>query len=477
MQPTDSQIRQAANSGLGNPDTTSMGAPPDNFSGPSTVNMQKLTRQIKMSDYPTGARVEIVQWPFEAVVGSVPVAEWMVGFNDDPGSVQNRLQPVAVFDGAWAGAGYAQTLQVGGLCAYIMKAGESAFPTNQTDVVGPKPPIATVQLLYDKEMLHDNCRMIGGSYEVIDNTASLYQQGSSTTCALDNPTNEQVQANHYWVVGNARLARTAICEMEVLPFGSAADMTKLTKSIVMNNKDGVFAPNRIQFQDNSPTNGVGYNAVFIGPTKIKATNLNNNHIVLSITQTTRFENDSVSLLGTILYQTAYLGKLFKTNTSMTQTTIQGVNAAEYTFNLQRKLVTQCFTSIYSDYFAFAKDDQIPANGVVLEAMVNAMRSAPVAFPSDYNKNGKAFAGMFSSFKKGLGTVAKAVPAPLRTVAKNVAKGVIMTNPIAASAITMAKAAGVNKQLMQQIAASGTKAKKNKQTQAKQQSTQLAKYKL
>lgn len=470
MNITEVQTKEAANSALGNPDTTDMGAIPDNVSGPSTITMQKIVKQLKLSKWPGAARIEIVQWPFEAIEGSVPVGFWMVGFNEAVNSVQGQLKPVAEFDPAWPGAGFATTLRMGGLCAYILKAGESVFPSNDPDIKGPVDPIDTVQLLYTSEMLHDNCRAIGGSYEVIDNTATLYQQGASTTCALDNPTNEKVQANVFYTkAGSTNVASSSMCDCEVLPFATSTQMVKQRKQQVLANKQGVFAPNRIAIDDNAPTQGLNYQAVFVGPTKITATNLNQNHMVLIIGQGVQWQSNSGSAADDLEYPTAYLGKLFKTNNQMVQTVIEGVNAAEYTFNLSRKLVTQCFTSPYSEYFSFAKDTHVPASGDVLSALVNAIAAAPVAFPSESNRNGTAFKGMFSTFKKGLKAVAKPATEVAKGVIKNTAKAALMSNPMTATAYTMAKKTGGDK-LMKEIAGN---VKKQAKPKSKAPQNQLA----
>lgn len=421
------QVQEAANAILGNPDTTVFQSPPDGQTGVATLTSQTLTTEFRLSDFAGGAEIWVVQWPNLARSGSVtkPKGTWVLGFQEDGNGVPGRYYNALDLE-AWTG--YATTLEIGGLVAYIMAAGESPFPTKAADRVGPKNPIATIRLDPGTDMLHDIMRLLGGSYEVVDTTAKLYQQGSSISCAIDNPKCRPVEIFRLRSGWNndTNVVQSRNVQVYTLPFGSPSDMTKVPNSKTLTAGQGVYAPLRMNLEDNRPDFGLNTQQLFVGPVNAtcQTVNSNNMHVCLLVEQG---YNIAWTQAAGPVYSNArgqsstnYTGKLFPTASDMSQTVITGIDAAHFSCRLQQKLVTQCFISAASDgYLATAHPIMIPSDPLVMAALGNAQRGAIDFYESAANANGSAW----RRIKGTLGKTLKAIK-PVAAISKDVVKSIV-----------------------------------------------------
>lgn len=446
--PSTEDLELAANAVFSNPDTDAIGLPPDGYRGLATVSVQRVQDSITGSDFAEPVDVWYVQWPFEPVgTGGQNVATWMFGFGQAPSFVQNQLQPVSEIAGYSAG-GYAGTLEVGGLCCYVMKRGESPFP----GPYGPHDPLQVKRLVFGDDVLHDSARAIGGFYEVIDTTNALNQQGTSYHASIENPTNEKVQVfgvvNPTKVEGVDSTWSWATCDQELMPIGDPAEMSKVMNSLTLAAKEGVFAPARINLEDNSPTQGLGYNAVFVGGDQYGSNKLNTSQRFVLYYGNNVFFTQKNPVPPSTAYQCnasfpfGPSGKVYKTNLSMQVSLFTGLSTS-FSHTFFRRLATHCLCTTASKYYTFAKYGSVPPDPQAMAALQSAIDNTPDFFPSASNANGKAWKMLSGKFKKALKAVknnplTSGVTQMAKQVAMDTAMNALSAAPGGAAAVQMAK---------------------------------------
>lgn len=447
MVPSTVEVDMAANAVLGNPDTNKFGGPPDGVTGVATLTHATLVSDFKVSDWSGAASIWLVQWPTECPIGSDPRASWVIGGSESsvdsiPGlfNVANAAEP------DWITQDYANNLEVGGLCVYVMGrepdmgALHSPFPTKQLDVKGPMNPITTIRLQPGTDVAHDLFRLLGGSYEMIDTTADLYKQGRTVSCCIDNPKVRPTQINvqNTPSVGQ-QFYGSAMVEIFTLPFGSTKDMTRVSNSVTMATGLGIFAPTRMTLLDNEPDAGFNVQHLYVGPVGATCQTVatTQQHVCLLLGSSWNVTQTLPGPTGVqAIASTPYAGKVWATNAGMSQTVIGGFNTAEFACQFQRKIVSQCFVNAASDsYFALADVVRVPADPSIMASLQNAQRTNVDFFPSEWNRTGRAF----KKFRKALDTGLKAAK-PLANIGKGVIKGMVNTAISANPALAMTRAA-------------------------------------
>jgi len=393
------ETRLAVNAVYANPDTEAVGLPPDGFRGLATMSTQRLQKVIACETYGELVDVYVVQWPCEPVSEfDSNVAQFVYGFGG-PGYAQNVVKPVT---GLPAWSGLATGLQIGGLCAYVMKRGQSPFP----GPAGPYDPIETVRLVYDADMFHDNARLIGGFYEVINTTSSLYQQGQLTSASIENPTNEKVFVmleNIPTTFPGVRVIGGADFDQELMPFSGTEEMMKVPNSSSMAAKQGVYAPLRLNLEDNSPTLGLGYNSIFVGGGQYATGALSGDQRICLVygnalgVRCTQQDNviNSVDCYG--ITGTAAKGKVYKTNACMQMSVFTGLSQ-QTALTVVRRATSHCLSATGSQYYGFAQYSSVPPNPDVMAGLQAAIDATPDFFESASNANGKAFKKLAGAFK-------------------------------------------------------------------------------
>jgi len=446
--PTTEDLDLAANTVFSNPDTDAIGLPPDGYRGLATTTVQRVQDSITGSSYGQPVDVWYVQWPFEPVgQGGQNVGIWMYGFGQDASFAQNQLQPTSSIS-TWTTGGFAGTLEVGGLCCYVMKRGQSPFP----GPYGPFDPLETKRLLFGEDVLHDNARVIGGFYEVIDTTNALNQQGTSYHASIENPTNEKVFVygidNPALTPGTSSSTSWSNCDQELCPIGDPAEMSKVMNSLTLAAKQGVFAPARLNLEGNSPTQGLGYNAVFVAGDQYGGNRLNTSERIvlyfgnsLYLTQENP-EPPSTAYRCHFNYPGQPHGKVYKTNLSMQVSLFTGLSST-FSHTFFRRLATHCLTVTGSKYYSFAKYSMVPPDPDAMAALQSAIDNTPDFYPSESNGNGSAWKSLKGKFKKAYSTIKKTpVLGDVARIAKQAAKDTAMSYlpavPGGAVAMTMAK---------------------------------------
>jgi len=443
--PTSEDLTAAASTVLGNPDSDVVGLPPDGIRGLSTTTSQRVQYTVKSNEE---YDLWVVQYPFEPVGFADPIGGFVIGFDTAPTSTPNYCKS-AGSDPLWTGAGLATTLPVGGLMLYTMRPGQSPFPGTS----GPYTPISSHRLNFGPDVLHDNARVVGGFYEVINTTAALYQQGTSTHASIENPTNEVFDA--LFDFSGRLLSPPAVfpydvpnamvtCQQEQMPIGDLAEMTKVGNSLTLAAKEGVYAPARINLEDNSPTSGMGYNAVFLGGSVAAGLDFGTRRIGLSVTtgvivnSYTHTSAPNTNQPESVIPGSTARGVAYKTNLNMQVSAFTGLTK-ESVFTVFRKITSHCICNTGSKFFSFAKYGGTPYSATAMAALQAAQENTPDFYPSASNKNGSAWKKMSGVFKKAM-----KIAAPVVNTAKVLGKDMFMSriaavNPAAAAAITTAKA--------------------------------------
>jgi len=444
--PTSEDLSNAASTVLGNPDSDVIGLPPDGIRGLSTVTSQRVQATIKST---TDFDLWIVQWPFEPVGTADPIGGFVIGFDTSPTSNPGYVIPAGV-DPAWNAAGLAQGLQVGGLMCYQMLPGQSPFPGR----AGPYNPVNSYRLNFGPDVLHDNARVIGGFYEVVNTTAALYQQGTSTHASIENPTNEVFDViidregtliNPPTVYPYRVTTQMVTVQQEQLPIGDLAEMTKVGNTLTLAAKEGVYTPNRINLEGNAPTSGLAYNAAFLGGSVAAAgLDYGTRRIALIVSSgilfnSVQWASETNSNQPETLFNGIYArGQLYKTNLNMQVSAFTGLTK-ESVFTVFRRMTSHCLCNTGSKFFSFARYGGTPYSATAMAALLAAQENTPDFYPSASNKNGSAWKKMSGIFKKAM-----KVAAPVVNTAKVLGKDLIMdrimaANPAAAAALSAAKA--------------------------------------
>jgi hypothetical protein len=377
-----------------NPDSTNYQCPPDGVTGPSTVARQKLATTIA-----NGGSDQydwwVVQWDHEPTVANSCRGQWMASNDVENGAGYNAGDLIncdAANSNQWASGGYATSLITGGLCIYKMAPNTSPFPAE--DGSGPFAPISTTQLIYGTDVLHDNLRVVGSNYEIIDTTNALNQQGNCFQGAWDanqevidsynltNTVNTGSSDNQGFQV---LFCRTAFC-----PPGVTDDLTKLSLNRVASAKEGTFVMNRLDMLNNKPCSNAGITAVYSSINNHPA--LAQHRCFLVMTNTQGWANSSGWNPSANRTQ---VSSIYKTAVQMNCTVLTGLSTS-YTATVSREVTVQCFVSPGSVYLPYAKARHVPVDYNILAGLQNVMDNLPVFEPSKANKTGK-----FASLAKGL----------------------------------------------------------------------------
>jgi hypothetical protein len=154
-----------------NPDTTMRGGIPDEIDAPSVVQMQKIAVQIDASGTtiaPTGTfDVYIVDWDIEPTNGVAGLARFLDRGQED------------YYDSSPLTA-----LQVGGVQAYVMAPNTSPFPSNSAGIAGPVPPLKTIPLLFQNDIVGSTSRVVGKGMECHYTGNPLQVQGVWTQSSV-----------------------------------------------------------------------------------------------------------------------------------------------------------------------------------------------------------------------------------------------------------------------------------------------------
>jgi len=426
--PSSTDLDKAANVVFGNPDDSKIGMLPDGYRGLSTLTAQKLQKQINLQTYGVPTDLWVVQWPIEPVGTAAIDAGWLIGLENGTTDYPNVVR-LANSNPDWAAGGFANSLRIGGLCCYVMEAGKSPFPGPN----GPYNPLDTIQLNYDKDVFHDNARLIGGYYEVINTTASLYTQGSSYHASLENPTNETATVLFTSIPygspippGATRAYGTVVVDQDYVPLGDVSVMQKVRNSATMAAKEGVFAPLRINVCDNAPTQGISANTLFTGPTSFGSfTCPAGGRVLLSCGGLVResYVEGTPNTDPQAVIQ-SFTGKAYKTNANVQVSAFLGL-AAQTSFTVIRRAISHCLCTPSSEYFSFANYGDVPPDGAAMSALQAAIDITPDFYTSEWNANGKAWGKMSGVFKKAL-KAAKPFVAPVKAMAKQVAAPMIQS---------------------------------------------------
>jgi len=411
-----------------NPDTSDYAVPPDGVRGASTIAKQKIATDISWTKAGGGGPYDlwIVQWDHECTVaGDTNALYYCTEQPEDttnyfPG---NLIDPLLAAP-TWSSSGYAVGMVTGGLCIYYMPQGKSPFPSNVAGV-GPWPPQFVDQLLYGNDMLHDNVRVLGSNYELVDTTNALNQQGNCYQGAWDA---NQHDTTMYGIVSIENTdylqfqqgsVRNAQC-----PAGSTQDLVKQPSNRMAAAKLGTFVMNRLDMSDNEPSNSMGNNTVYESIADHPLMGGRRLFLVSSTNNTLQVQISTGSV--TFIRNGTQKCRCWMTGVQMNVTVFNSLNAT-YAATVSREMIVQAFIRPGSDYAAFAKMNHGVRNTAILDRLQNVMDELQMFQPSDSNRNGK-FAKAAKSLWK------KAVP---------IVKGAIGVANVVAPGATKKAAAAVN----------------------------------
>lgn len=441
-----------------NPDTSDYAVPPDGVRGASTIAKQKIATSISWAKAGGGGPYDlwIVQWDHEPTRKGETNAVYMCSEQpeDTSGYFTGNLVPVQTAAPGWVGAGYTVGIVTGGLCIYYMKEGLSPFPSAAASV-GPFAPIFTDQLLFGDDVLHDNMRVLGSNYELVDTTNALNQQGNCYQGSWD--ANQEDDANFSLVdlqstvinVGQASV-RQAQC-----PPGDYDELIKQPSNRMAAAKLGTFVMNRLDMSDNSPNSSFGVNAIY--ESIVSHPLLGGRRLYLIARTTNNISLVTATGLSTFQRNGTQTGRCWMTAVQMNVTVFNSLNAT-YAATISREMIAQCFIRPGSAYAAFARMNHGRRDTVMLDRLQNVMDDLQMFQPSDSNRNGKFAKAAKSLWKKAVPIVKGAIG-----VANVVAPGLTKKAAAAANAATgglagevvggVKKAKKLKKQIKQEAAIS------------------------
>jgi len=392
-----------------NPDTTDFAVPPDGVRGASTLAKQKIATDINWNK--AGAAgpfdVWIVQWDHESTVAGDTTAVWMCSqtAEDATGYFPGNLVAANSIS-SWDSSGYSNTLITGGLCIYYMPQGKSPFPSDVA-LVGPWPPQFVDQLLYGDDMLHDNVRVLGSNYELVDTTNSLNQQGNCYQGAWDaNQHDCSMYSQVTFVAGTPGVLsfQQASLRNAQCPAGSTQDLIKQPSNRMAAAKLGTFVMNRLDMSDNEPSNSTGNNTIYESITSHPL--LGGARLYLVATTTTTLLPTTSGSITVSTNQTQSC-RCWMTGVQMNVTVFNSLNLT-YAATISRELIVQAFIRPGSKYAAFAKMNHGRRDTAILDRLQNVMDELVMFQPSDSNRNGKFAKAAKSLWKKAVPIVKGAI---------------------------------------------------------------------
>jgi len=400
------------------PEFSEYAAPDDGLIGQSVIAQQTI--QVDVSA-PSGQPCDmwVVNTGFEVQAGDNLVADFTIrGTNGSTQYPLNQAPNYSQLTNPTAGQLW------GGLMIYMMSPGQSPFPSSTATTVGPCPPLATYRLVYDSEMIpdlssSDQVRVIGSSFEVIDTTANLYQQGNSVAASFVHSNNNRDLFNFSTntdLSGVSGYLGTTVAQHRFLPPGDIESLRKQPGAYTGKAKDGIFAYTPSVWP-NVPSGGFNNAVIYEGGDAVTPTPSDLGNVSLLVGNVNAIQMPTVSLTQTLVTYPGPMSASRLVSTSEIAVAVFTGLPAQYTASVQRKITVQRFVAPGSPYVAFAKVQQGKFDPIGFARICNAIAEIPRFYPSSYNRTG-AFARLakkaFNATKKVAGTVAKAaLPAATR----------------------------------------------------------------
>lgn len=441
-----------------NPDVVNHTGPCDGVRGLATITEQTTSAPVVAAGPRTAF---IVQWDHEPVLGATCAAVYHLA-NDAPGASNFQpgvLRPASANAG-WNTAGLASSLVTGGVTVYMMTPGQSPFPCAPgSSMSGPFPPQEVIQVLFEEDMFHDNTRVLGSFWELVDDTNALNQQGACYQGGWE--ANDQQLEQHTEQKGNPGdanfistnfMARSGMC-----PPGDPVQLTKLNQNRIGTAKEGCMTCNRLDMSNNKPSGGFGNNTVYASEIALPAITGVQSEVALvgstaqALSYTTTFGLPNTTQVDIIPNVTQTGNRIYQTGVQMNMTILTGLPAT-WTATIKRKVITQSFTRPGGKYKANARPDTTPVDFVMLARLQNALEATPMFGPSKDNASGKFARMAKAAFNKigdfGRGAVRGAervLRNPLvRTAASVVAPQAVLAADLTQAAIQVARSRGTRR---------------------------------
>lgn len=385
---------------MANPDDDRMGGPFDGVQGLSTLTRQKIAKSISFAGLSeTAYDVYIVDWGVELnnTAAGQCYAEFVLREVNPATAGAPGLWMKASTVGAWnAIPALPEGLVVGGVKAYIMRAGDSPFPSKTPDINGPVAPLKIISLDFGKDVLHDSMRILGSNYEYIDTTNALNQQGSCFQGSWDTPQQSNIDITvEQFGTGWVPSGNTAV---RGLPPGDTSSLVKLNNCRIGKAKDGTFVHTRLDWAENKPHFPAQCNTIWIGSNGVVAGNVITPTLVGYTVGLAMYSGPLNSPTGTTGMANSYFGYCYPTAKMENMTVFTGLGQ-EHTATIERTLITQCFVLPDSEYKAFAALVHNPVDYEVMQRMQNTMDTTPEFWPSAANANGSFIKKAKSIWKK------------------------------------------------------------------------------
>jgi len=390
-----------------NPDTSDYAVPPDGVRGASTIAKQKIATDISWAKAGGGGPYDIwiVQWDHECTVAGGTTAQFMCSNepDDTAGYFAGTYIAVTSVTADWNGSGYATSIITGGLCIYYMAQGKSPFPSSVA-LVGPWPPVFVDQLLYSDDMLHDNVRVLGSNYELVDTTNTLNQQGNCYQGAWDANQHDHTEMSSIDGTGGVHNIWQASLRNAQCPAGSTQDLIKQPSNRMAAAKMGTFVMNRLDMSDNEPSNSAGNCTIYesipdhplMGGRRIWLVALTTGQFFIRADNTVQYVGNATQRCRT-----------WMTAVQMNVSVFNSLNAS-YAATISRELIVQCFIRPGSKYAAFARMNHGRRDTALLDRLQNVMDELVMFQPSDSNRNGKFAKAAKSLWKKAVPIVKGAI---------------------------------------------------------------------
>lgn len=409
---------------LSNPDRDDFAGVPDGMHGLATISRQKITTGIDSSGATAYSTydVYIVRMGFEWVSGSSPSVPNADFFSDtDPTQyIENLVQPINDATGdTWSGAGFPNGVEIGGLIAYVMRPGYSPFSSSDPSIIGPTTPLKVIRLDYDESVLHGLTQVLESNWEVIDNTATLDQQGTVTQAGWNSPGQmpnfKMFRDNKTVPYGYGSMS---VWEVNGYP-GCTRDLLKSNASTrVGAAKEGTFVHDVVDLLHNEPHAGEGVNMLFRCGNSNGIVDVQGKNIFMFLGRTAVINAAGPPYAGFWASgASGGQGKMYKTAVQPNMTIIRGLKDT-FTLSLTRTIVTRNFILPTSPFAPFAKMQSIARDPAFLVALQSASEQVQQFWPSASNANGKFFRAAKKLWKKASPIVKAVAPVGMRALGVN-----------------------------------------------------------
>jgi len=363
-----------------NPDTQEYGSAPDDVHGTSIVRKQTLTQAIVAPGTTATVDIYIVQWDFEVQSSNVQGGGTLVGRylkrNWDVGGTSGSLGqyfPGTVV-GGWSNA--INAIGCGGVCVYIMQAGQSPFPTNANGITGPCAPMQTIPLYFDKDVVSDQSRLIGANFEVNYTGPEVLAQGVWTQSG--QPNNPTLTVETFWTddgLGGFGLYQGVTSGIN-LP-GSPSTMIKSPGAVQRPAYDGVLQNSRVDWSMNRPTAGA------VCARRYAAQELAPDGALWDFF----VEGPIMSFsAGAFLSVSGCKALKFPSNCGMHVAVLQGA-VSNVTLQLKRTATFESFVGANSDFITFARPSP-PGDKATMQSVENTLFATPQFWSAADNAGGR-----------------------------------------------------------------------------------------